>query len=72
MTVLVIAQSITVRPKVDPIPTELELDLVGGGVDCPECSPTCSKTAFSYDFNNVNIYEDYLNQVPDDNREDWL
>lgn len=67
-----LAQSIAVRPNVDPIPLELELELVGGGIDCPMCCPTCSKTAYSYDFNNVNIYPEYLNAVPDEDRDEWL
>lgn len=68
----IIAQSITVRPDVDQIPPELELDLVDGGIPCPMCYPTCSKTAYNYDYNNVIIYPEYLNTIPDNDREDWL
>ncbi|XP_028042912.1 sodium channel protein Nach-like [Bombyx mandarina] len=66
------AQSIAVRPDVEPISEALELDLVGGGIPCPMCLPTCSKTAYSYDFNNIIIYPEYLNTVPDNDRENWL
>ncbi|XP_075978137.1 sodium channel protein Nach-like [Anticarsia gemmatalis] len=66
------SQSIAVRPNIDQVPVELELDLVNGGIDCPMCNPTCSKTAYSYDFNNVIIYPEYLNTVPDSDRDDWL
>ncbi|KAJ2949043.1 hypothetical protein O0L34_g5984 [Tuta absoluta] len=66
------AQSINVRPDVDPVPRELELELVGGGIRCPMCHPTCSKTAYSYNFINVNIYPDQLNTVPDKDRMEWL
>lgn len=66
------AQSIAVRPNEDHVPVELELDAVNGGIDCPMCNPTCSKTAYSYDFNNVLIYPEYLNSVADNDRDDWL
>ncbi|XP_041979423.1 uncharacterized protein LOC121733272 [Aricia agestis] len=66
------AQSTTVRPEVDHIPPELELEMVGGGIPCPMCYPSCSKTAYSYDFTNVKIYPDHLNEVPDIDRIDWL
>ncbi|XP_050351289.1 sodium channel protein Nach-like [Nymphalis io] len=66
------AQSTTVRPDVDMIPPELELDMVGGGINCPMCYPSCSKTAYSYDFMNTKIWPDYLNTVPDNDRIDWL
>ncbi|XP_049694451.2 sodium channel protein Nach isoform X1 [Helicoverpa armigera] len=65
------SQSIAVRPIVDHVPPELELDAVNGGIDCPMCNPTCSKTAYSYDFNNVVIYPEYLNTVPDSERDEW-
>ncbi|XP_072949205.1 uncharacterized protein [Epargyreus clarus] len=65
-------QSMTVRPPVDPIPPELEMHLAGGGIRCPMCYPSCSKTAYNYDFNNVNIYSDYLNSISDKDRIDWL
>ncbi|XP_063825535.1 pickpocket protein 28-like [Ostrinia nubilalis] len=66
------AQSITVRPNVEEVPPELELDNVGGGINCPMCYPTCSKTAYNYYFNNINIYPEMLNSVPDSDRDDWL
>ncbi|XP_047533410.1 pickpocket protein 28-like [Vanessa atalanta] len=66
------AQSTTVRPDVDMISPELELDMVGGGINCPMCYPSCSKTAYSYDFMNTKIWPDYLNTVPDSDRIDWL
>ncbi|XP_013164553.1 PREDICTED: sodium channel protein Nach-like [Papilio xuthus] len=66
------AQSITVRPNVDQVPFELEMNIVDGGINCPMCYPTCSKTAYNYDFTNVRIYPDYLNSVPDTDRVDWL
>ncbi|XP_014367108.2 sodium channel protein Nach [Papilio machaon] len=66
------AQSITVRPNVYQIPFELEMNIVDGGINCPMCYPTCSKTAYNYDFTNVRIYPDYLNSVPDNDRVDWL
>ncbi|KAJ8731421.1 hypothetical protein PYW07_004585 [Mythimna separata] len=66
------SQSISVRPTDDFVPDELELDSVGGGIDCPMCNPTCSKTAYSYDFNNVVLYPEYLNTVPDSERDIWL
>ncbi|XP_063364288.1 sodium channel protein Nach-like [Cydia amplana] len=66
------AQSIAVRPEVDEIPAELELDKVGGGIRCPMCYPSCSKTMYYYDFNNVVIYPSNLNSVPDEDRENWL
>ncbi|KAG6443739.1 hypothetical protein O3G_MSEX002980 [Manduca sexta] len=66
------AQSINIRPDVEQVPLELELDMVGGGISCPMCCPTCSKTTYSYEFNNVLIYPDDLNTVPDYDREDWL
>ncbi|CAH0715589.1 unnamed protein product, partial [Brenthis ino] len=66
------AQSTTVRPDEDRVPPELELDMVGGGINCPMCHPSCSKTAYNYDFTNVKIYPDYLNTVPDKDRIDWL
>ncbi|CAH0585757.1 unnamed protein product [Chrysodeixis includens] len=65
-------QSIAVRPNEDHVPIELELDAVNGGIDCPMCNPTCSKTAYSYDFNNVLIYPEFLNSVADNDRDDWL
>ncbi|XP_049873871.1 sodium channel protein Nach-like [Pectinophora gossypiella] len=66
------AQSISVRPMVEPIPKELEMDMVGGGIPCPMCYPTCSKTAYNYDFMNVNIFPDQLNTVSDSDRMEWL
>ncbi|XP_069359551.1 uncharacterized protein [Maniola hyperantus] len=66
------AQSSTVRPDVDPIPPELELDMVGGGIPCPMCYPSCSKTAYNYDFTNVKIYPEYLNSIPSNDRVQWL
>nr|XP_026492221.1 pickpocket protein 28-like isoform X2 [Vanessa tameamea] len=66
------AQSTTVRPNVDMISPELELDMVGGGINCPMCYPSCSKTAYSYDFMNTKIWPDYMNTVPDGDRMDWL
>ncbi|XP_053609511.1 sodium channel protein Nach-like isoform X1 [Plodia interpunctella] len=65
-------QSITIRPDIEPIAPELEMDLAGGGLPCPMCFPTCSKTAYSYDFYNVNFYPEQLNKVPDSERGDWL
>ncbi|XP_059048526.1 sodium channel protein Nach-like [Achroia grisella] len=66
------AQSITIRPEIESPPPELELELVGGGISCPMCFPTCSKTAYNYDFINVNIHPDNLNTVPDGDRDLWL
>ncbi|CAG4982990.1 unnamed protein product [Parnassius apollo] len=66
------AQSITVRPNIDQIPVELEMNTVDEGISCPMCYPTCSKTAYNYDFNNVKIYPEYLNTVQDTDRVDWL
>lgn len=66
------AQSITTRPDVAEVPKELELELDGGGIKCPECYPTCSKTAYTYDLINVDIYPEKLNSVPDSDRMDWL
>ncbi|CAH2096240.1 unnamed protein product [Euphydryas editha] len=66
------AQSTTVRPDVDVVPPELELDMVGGGINCPMCYPSCSKTAYNYEFMNTKIWPDYLNTVPDSDRDDWL
>ncbi|XP_013186815.1 sodium channel protein Nach-like [Amyelois transitella] len=65
-------QSTTVRPDIEPIAPELEMDLAGGGLPCPMCFPTCSKTAYSYDFYDLNIYPDHLNKVPDADRDHWL
>ncbi|XP_022838067.1 sodium channel protein Nach-like [Spodoptera litura] len=66
------AQSISVRPNVDHVPDELELESVNGGIYCPMCYPTCSKTDYSYDFHNVLIYPEYLNNIPNHNRDPWL
>ncbi|CAB3261420.1 unnamed protein product [Arctia plantaginis] len=67
------SQSIAVQPiNVETVPEELELNLVNGGIDCPMCYPTCSKTTYGYDFNNVVIYPEFLNTVPDSDRDDWL
>ncbi|XP_050682113.1 sodium channel protein Nach-like isoform X2 [Leptidea sinapis] len=66
------AQSTSLRPDIEAVPSELELEMVSGGIHCPMCYPTCSKTAYSYDFTNVQIYPDYLNAVPDEDRLDWL
>ncbi|CAK1551056.1 unnamed protein product [Leptosia nina] len=67
------AQAINVRPDTDEVPSELELDLVSGGIHCPMCYPTCSKTAYSYDFTNVHIYpDDHENATPSKDKKDWL
>ncbi|CAH2232837.1 jg16602 [Pararge aegeria aegeria] len=65
-------QSLTVRPDVDPIPPELELDMVGGGIPCPMCYPSCSKTAYNYDFTSNKMYPEYLNTVKTNDRVQWL
>ncbi|CAG9561971.1 unnamed protein product [Danaus chrysippus] len=65
-------QSRTVRPDVYPIPPELELEMVGGGIPCPMCYPSCSKTAYNYDFINVKIYPEHMNAVPENETLDWL
>ncbi|KAL4713997.1 hypothetical protein ACJJTC_005628 [Scirpophaga incertulas] len=66
------AQSITVRPRHSKITPELELAMVDGGISCPMCYPTCSKTAYNYYFYNVNIFPEILNKVPDTDRSEWL
>ncbi|CAG9102265.1 unnamed protein product [Plutella xylostella] len=67
------AQSITVRPDLRVPPPELELDLVRGGIACPQCLPTCSKTAYNYEFNNVKMDPDTLNNPSSIyDREAWL
>ncbi|XP_052753360.1 sodium channel protein Nach-like [Galleria mellonella] len=66
------AQSITIRPEIEPLPPELELELVEGGISCPMCFPTCSKTTYNYDFINVNIYPENLNTAPNSERDTWL
>ncbi|CAF4917462.1 unnamed protein product [Pieris macdunnoughi] len=66
------AQSTTVRPDLEEIPPELELDLVGGGIYCPMCYPTCSKTTYNYDYTNVHIFPDHVNPTPDKDKIDWL
>ncbi|CAH0398374.1 unnamed protein product [Chilo suppressalis] len=66
------AQSTTVRPQYMHLVAELELDLVDGGLNCPMCYPTCSKTLYNYNFYNVNIYPEVLNMDPDSDRDEWL
>ncbi|CAG9786710.1 unnamed protein product [Diatraea saccharalis] len=61
-----------VRPHKKNPPAELELDLVNGGLDCPMCYPTCSKTLYNFYFYNVKIYPEILNNDPDPERDDWL
>ncbi|CAH4028574.1 unnamed protein product [Pieris brassicae] len=66
------AQSTTVRPDLEQIPPELELDLVAGGIYCPMCYPTCSKTTYNYDYTNVHIFPDHVNPTPVKDKIDWL
>ncbi|GBP65398.1 Sodium channel protein Nach [Eumeta japonica] len=66
------AQSITIRPHDGQVSPEMEVELAGGNIYCPMCYPTCSKVLYMYEFTNVKLYADYLNSVPDEDRDDWL
>ncbi|CAG4956003.1 unnamed protein product [Colias eurytheme] len=66
------AQSTAVRPDIENVPSELELNLVSGGIHCPMCYPTCSKTAYNYDFTNINIYPDRTDVDSIKDKMDWL